>query len=273
MTADPLAVCQTPVPIRDHSGGLAIITSGYRTPTRPGHAAIDVGSTDGIEIGVDLFPPEPCEVIRLGVDPGVGAGQNLWLLGMLTGLGHKYFHTAWGDFLVKVGDELDYDDQVADVGNSGTGAAHLHWQVHDLRRLSPYIWGNWGDHTTIDPAPIWRAAVAAGRWPRLWRPGSTPTPTPIDPTEEFTVAQFDEIKAQLDRIEQRQAQFENDTRVITKFLVEQEGGEVLQSILFHLDPRGDLDAADGIDQDEATPMRDLVERIDRRTGSLAPSVA
>lgn len=163
----------SPLSPTDKTGGRVILTSGFRTPSRPTHYGIDLGTTDGIEIGVNLYAVRSGVILRVGQDPGVGAGKNIWLLDD-TGEGWKYFHM--NDYVVTAGQRVREGQLVGHVGNTGTSAAHLHLQRHAVGGSSD--WSRWTDATAIDPWPV--------IGPTLGQPVKPTIPAPQPPEDEVT---------------------------------------------------------------------------------------
>lgn len=84
-----------PLPSVDATGGRIIVTSPYGLRWGSLHAGTDMGSSDGIEIGVEcyaVFSGVIAAVLDDGSWPGaVGAGKNVHLL-CDNGRRFKYFH-------------------------------------------------------------------------------------------------------------------------------------------------------------------------------------
>jgi len=154
----------SPLPPYDLTGGRIIATSNFG-PRGPGfHYGLDLGSQDGIEIGTTLHAVEAGVIENLGSALPNAAGIFLWLRGV-SGVGWKYFHM--NNLSVVKGQVVRAGDLVGHVGRTGTGAAHLHLQAHNVQQ------GGWGDNTAFNPRPLVEAAWDAGRWP-----GSFTTPPP-----------------------------------------------------------------------------------------------
>lgn len=197
-----------PLPQFDHTGGRIGVTSPYgpRPSLGGDHKGTDLGSSDGIEQGVDVAANEAGEIIRWSRDPfKSGAGLNLWLLtdrividgrGRRCRVGYKNFHLL--DIIVKSG-RVAEGQHIAEVGASGTSAAHLHQQCHwvpIIAGVDPVFW-DWSDATAVSHTQELRDLIAAGRFPGT-QPGATPTP---EPPEEEIVTEDDK-----DDIAQRVAQ-------------------------------------------------------------------
>jgi hypothetical protein len=163
-----VTIDQSPLPEYDSTGGHLLITSGYRTPHRPTHYGVDMGTTDGIEIGVPCYPVKPGKIVAIKNDgPAPSAGINVHLL-CDDGSRWKYFHLNAVN--VVVNQRVGLNDIIAWVGNTGTGAAHLHLEKHDGSFSNP-----------VNPEPEVREAIAAGRYP-----GTVPTPEedmPLTPAD------------------------------------------------------------------------------------------
>lgn len=179
----------SPLPEFDRSGGRVKETSGYRTPERPEHFGSDYGTTDGIEIGTPLHAVEDGVIVFIQpASAGAGAGHYIHLKGD-SGRGWRYLHLREGGTRVKVGDRVKMGQQIAEVGNTGGVAAHLHLE----EILNPN--GNWfdGRNNTTNPHPDVQAAWNAGRWPGTAGGGSPSTPPEDDVTPQDIDAIADKV--------------------------------------------------------------------------------
>lgn len=157
-----------PLPRYDLTGGRIIITSPFG-PRREGyHFGVDLGSTDGIE-RVEAYAPADGKIVRTSRDPGVGAGLNLWFE-TPDGRRWKFFHLD--AVLAPVNVALKAGTVIARIGNSGTGAVHLHIEEH----AGP----DW--NSPIDLTPAVRECMEAGRF--VGEEPPAPTPVPITPVPE-----------------------------------------------------------------------------------------
>jgi Peptidase family M23 len=158
----------------DTSGGRVIITSPYGDGR--GHQGVDFGTTDGIEVGTALFAPVDGWIVNTGDDgpwtPSGGhtAGRWLWFAG-LDGTRWKMFHL--NAVTCAAGVIVPAATPIAEVGNTGTQAAHLHLEEH---RDS---WSNPIDFTA-DAYEV----LDAGRWPSTHQP---------PPEDEMTDEDFNRI--------------------------------------------------------------------------------
>lgn len=159
-----------PVPEFDRSGGRAIITSPFGPRWGRTHQGDDIGTTDGIEIGTPAHPTAAGRLVNILFDgPKPSAGLNAWFLED-SGKRRKYFHL--NRVTVSIGTHLEVGDQLGEVGNSGTDAAHLHLETHV---------GSWSN--PVNATQELRDAMAAGRWPRKAAP---PPPPPIPQEDDMT---------------------------------------------------------------------------------------
>lgn len=183
-----------PLPKTDRSGGRTCITSPFGKRWGGSHNGTDEGSTDGIEIGTPEYANDAGVIERVGRDPGEGAGINIWLRtdrvmrnasGRLCTVGYKYFHM--NGYSVSVGQRVKEGQQVGEVGNTGTGAAHLHQQMHLLDGLP----GEWTDRTAV-------SHTAELQWliDNNFFVGSNSAP-PTTPTPEDDMPSMDELKKEL----------------------------------------------------------------------------
>lgn len=174
-----------PTPRFDFSGGFMVITSPFGPRWGAFHYGNDIGTSDGIEVGVDLCAVEDGVIIRIGDFEG-GAGNNLWLLGD-SGFGWKYFHML--EQFVVAGQRVKRGQHIGDVGGSGGVAPHLHLQKHNVQGSAN--WGRWGNETAIDPGPDLRAAQARNDF--MYGINVIPIPEEID-MPNITEAQLEQLR-------------------------------------------------------------------------------
>ena len=147
----------------DPSGGRVKITAPFGDGRN--HKGVDWGTTDGIEVGTPLYAPVDGVLENTGHDGnwsssgGHTAGLWLWWRGD-NGTRWKMFHTH--AITVPVGTWHPAGAPIAEVGNSGTQAAHLHLEEHA---------GGWSN--PVDFTGDAHEVIDAGRWPGV-------------PTDEFT---------------------------------------------------------------------------------------
>ncbi len=164
----------------DRTGGHVIITAGWGDGR--GHKGVDLGTTDGIEIGTPVYAPVAGTVVALLNDgPFVPpnhhtAGINLHLLGD-RGQRFKFFHLNRS--VVVPGQWVGVGQQIAEVGRTGTIAPHLHLEEH---------FGNFSN--PIDCTADVANAINRGRWPGVPDAPAAPTPPTPPPitTEGITMA-------------------------------------------------------------------------------------
>lgn len=160
-----------PLPERDASGGRVIITSPYGMRWGRLHAGVDMGTTDGIEMGTTVHGPADGTVVRRQDDgPAPSAGLNLWFQAD-DGRRWKMFHLS--AVTVPVGTHVRAGQVIARVGNSGTEAPHLHLEEHV---------GSWSN--PVDCTADVAECIAAGRFPGAALPSPTPPVTPATPTPQ-----------------------------------------------------------------------------------------
>lgn len=153
----------------DLSGGRVIITSPYGDGR--GHQGVDWGTTDGIEVGTVLYAVVDGVLENTGDDgpytPSGGhtAGRWLWFRGD-DSTRWKYFHT--NRVTAPVGAWVAAGVPIAEVGNTGTQAAHLHLEEHV---------GSWS--APVDFTSDAYEVIDAGRWP-----GTPPQPEAPDMTDD-----------------------------------------------------------------------------------------
>lgn len=231
---------QCPLPERDLSGGLVIITSPYGRRGSGTHYGVDIGSRDGIEVGTPIGPPVPGKVVRIAYDgpfrpPSTHtAGHNLWFEGD-DGSRWKMFHL--NRVTVSTGLHVTLADQVAEVGASGTQAAHLHLEKHV---------GSWAN--PVDFTGELRTVMAQGRFFRSSLPVTPPTPPPgKDWLDMATVAEVEQLVRRIVQ-EELTNKGERDKAVFTA---------MIQPVLDQLAPR----------TRDKPVVRDLIERLVNKTGA------
>jgi hypothetical protein len=139
----------------DRSGGRVMITAPFGDGR--GHQGVDWGTTDGIEVGTVLHAPVDGHVENTGDDgpytPSGGhtAGRWLWFRGA-DGTRWKMFHL--NRVTIGVGQLVAAGTAIAEVGNTGTQAAHLHLEEHA---------GSWS--APVDFTGDAYEVINAGRWP------------------------------------------------------------------------------------------------------------
>jgi hypothetical protein len=166
----------------DRSGGHVKITAPYGDGR--GHKGVDWGTTDGIEVGTTLYAPVDGYVENTGYDgpytPGHHtAGNWLWFRGN-DGTRWKMFHL--NKWIAQVGDYAAAGTPIAEVGNSGTQAAHLHLEEHS---------GGWSN--PIDFTNDAYEVINAGRWPTGGPPPTQGDWFDMATKEELTQIVRDEI--------------------------------------------------------------------------------
>lgn len=154
----------------DLSGGRVIITSPYGDGRN--HKGVDWGTTDGIEVGTPLFAPVDGHISNAGDDGpytpegGHTAGRWLWFAGD-NGTRWKMFHL--NRVTGPAGVWLAAGTPIAEVGNTGTQAPHLHLEEHRA--------GSWS--SPVDFTADAYEVIDAGRWP-----GLPPEPEAPDMTDD-----------------------------------------------------------------------------------------
>lgn len=139
----------------DPSGGRVKITAPYGDGR--GHQGVDWGTTDGIEVGTTLYAPVDGVIENTGYDgpytPSGGhtAGNWLWFRGD-NGTRWKMFHLHC--VTAPTGQWTPAGAPIAEVGNTGTQAAHLHLEEHA---------GGWSN--PVDYTADAYEVIDAGRWP------------------------------------------------------------------------------------------------------------
>ena len=178
----------SPLAEYDPSGGRVKITAPFGDGRN--HKGVDWGTTDGIEVGTTLYAPVDGYVENTGYDgpytPSGGhtAGNWLWFRGNDTRW--KMFHL--NAVTIGTGEWVSAGTPIAQVGNSGTQAAHLHLEEH---------YGSWSN--PVDFTNDAYEVIEAGRWP-----GSAPPPEEDDMTDDDHNRIMANIGALLD---QRMRQF------------------------------------------------------------------
>lgn len=167
-----------PLPEFDVTGGRLIITSPWGQRREGMHYGVDWGSTDGIE-QVPAYSVVPGKIVHYQLDPGVGAGLNLWFVGE-NGSRWKYFHLSEVNIgLINI--LVPAGTAIARIGNTGTGAVHLHLEEHV---------GKWNGQG-IDFTASARECLSAGRFPGklvppvVESPPLVTTPVPVTETDDM----------------------------------------------------------------------------------------
>jgi Peptidase family M23 len=145
----------SPLPQYDPSGGHVKITAPFGDGRN--HKGVDWGTTDGIEVGTTLYAPVNGVLENTGHDGNYsssgGHTAGLWLFWRGdNGTRWKMFHT--NRVTVATGSWHPAGAPIAEVGNSGTQAAHLHLEEHV---------GGWSN--PIDMTADCHEVINAGRWP------------------------------------------------------------------------------------------------------------
>lgn len=233
---------QCPLPSKDPTGGLIIITSPYGPRGGRLHAGADLGSSDGIEIGTAIGPPTSGKVVRFSDDGpfrppnGHTAGRNLWFMGD-DGSRWKMFHL--NRLVVSIDQHVTLADQIAEVGNSGTQAAHLHLEKHS---------GGWSN--PVDFNAELRSVMTQGRFFRT----SLPVTPPVPPAGKdwLEMATKEEVEELVRRITQEEI-LNQDARIKATITAP------LNAVLTQIDPAG---VAAGKATTPSEPyLRQLVEGI------------
>lgn len=167
---------RVPLPAQDRTGGDVIITSPYGQRTYKGvtrlHAGVDLGTTDGIEIGTPVCAPVDGMIVGMQYNPNPQSeGRNLWFLGD-DGTRWKCFHLS--KITGTEGVRVSAGVKIAEVGMTGTEAPHLHFEQHV---------GSWDN--PVDCTAEVAEAIAAGRF------GLQPQPA----KDWFDMASKDDLKA------------------------------------------------------------------------------
>lgn len=138
------------------------ITSGYRTPSRPNHAAIDLGwSRNYGGNDVHVYAPANGRIIAV-VDGKENNLNNKADAGNLVKIQHKdklttrVIHLKKGSILVKVGDVVEKGQVLARMNNSGYSfGAHLHYDVWlDGTKVSPIHYTYFDDDQIVNPETL-----------------------------------------------------------------------------------------------------------------------
>jgi hypothetical protein len=168
----------------DLSGGRVIITAPFGDGR--GHQGVDWGTTDGIEVGTPLYAPVGGYVEATGDDGPYynghhTAGRWLWFRGD-DGTRWKMFHTRAGA-QIPLNSPVGAGARIAEVGNTGTQAAHLHLEEHA---------GGWSN--PVDFTADAYEVINAGRWP------NTATSAPPEIEDDMTPEELRfEMTGQRDR--------------------------------------------------------------------------
>lgn len=119
------------------------ISSGYKSPERPGHRGIDIAVPAG----------DPIYAVYDGVveDAGPASGFGQWIV-----ISHEFDGKKWSSVyghmypdgvLVSTGDKVTAGQHIGDVGSNGESSGpHLHWEMWEGGRLTG---GN-----EVDPTPF-----------------------------------------------------------------------------------------------------------------------
>jgi len=194
-----------PCPATDFTGGRMIITSGYGPRWGSLHAGCDIGTTDGIETGVDLGAVESGEIVfQQPARLGAGAGHYTHLLGD-SGTGWRYLHQL-ETFVLPVGTRVERGQHLGEVGNTGGVAPHLHIEKLPGARGRPISW--WFGGNTVDPAPDLRDAMLRGDY---MNGVTVPAPPPPPPEKDW----LEQIMAN----ENERAQFAQEVAEAAAFLI------------------------------------------------------
>lgn len=155
----------------DPSGSRTKITGGWGDGR--GHKGLDWGSQDGIERGTDMHAPVNGKIVRQSHDGpfrppnGHTAGLNIWFLGD-DGSRWKFFHLD--SVITAVNQWVSAGTPIARVGNSGTGAVHLHSENHE---------GSWSN--PVDFTAQAHDAINNRRYPGASVPPPDDPPPPPPP--------------------------------------------------------------------------------------------
>lgn len=137
-----------------------IITSGYKTPSRPTHRGVDIAlrSSDiNGAMGKPIFAARKGTVVAAGAAQGFGN----WIVIQHTIDGRRvdtvYGHMYDDGVFVTQGQEVEAGFQIGKIGSNGQSTgAHLHFEIWDGGRLPE------GAGREIDPTPIINAAKGGG---------------------------------------------------------------------------------------------------------------
>jgi murein DD-endopeptidase MepM/ murein hydrolase activator NlpD len=133
----------------------ATYTGDYRTGTP--HRGIDLVPSNGRGIGTEVDAFVPGTVTSVFRDPG-GAGGLIVYVQDADGLTHAYMHLAGAN--VKVGDQVQRGQAIAQMGESGTeGSPHLHYEVRKNAASGDPL------NQLIDPRPYLTGAKQPGGSP------------------------------------------------------------------------------------------------------------
>ena len=118
------------------------ISSGYKSPDRPGHRGVDIAKPEGDHI----YAMADGVVVQSG--PADGFGNWIVIDHTIDGKTYStvYGHMWDGDLHVNVGDEVKAGQHIADEGSNGQSSGpHLHFEVWENGRI------NGGNE--VDPTP------------------------------------------------------------------------------------------------------------------------
>ena len=118
------------------------ISSGYKSPGRPGHRGVDIAKPEGDHI----YAMADAVVVQSG--PADGFGNWIVIDHTIDGKTYStvYGHMWDGDLHVNVGDEVKAGQHIADEGSNGQSSGpHLHFEVWENGRI------NGGNE--VDPTP------------------------------------------------------------------------------------------------------------------------
>lgn len=170
-----------------------VTTSGYRTPSRPGHRGVDKGTPDHAKHsihGAPIYAPWD-GTVTTGTESG--AGNFIWVT-HADGSLFKAFHLS--SFVVRSG-PVKAGQHIGNTGNTGASqGAHNHWEL-------------WEKGRDIDPTAYFDDAQRNGRFAGTTQP--VPPPEEDDVTKEElqqellnqdarAAASFGIIAAKLDQI-------------------------------------------------------------------------
>jgi murein DD-endopeptidase MepM/ murein hydrolase activator NlpD len=152
-TPIPAPVVPAPTPTSDHAFPVAGPYSlggedGRFGAGRPGH--IHQGQDLSAPAGTPVVAPWPGIVETVKFQPG-GAGYYVVLDGDLEDRDYVFMHLLAGSTVVKVGDQVQRGQQIAQVGSTGSSSGpHLHFEI--------WVGGGWyTGGQPIDPLPFLQA--------------------------------------------------------------------------------------------------------------------
>lgn len=114
-------------------GALGSVSSGYKSPDRPGHRGIDIAKPDKTPI----YAVTDGTVVQSG--PATGFGSWIVIDHQIDGKKYStvYGHMRAEDLLVNVGDVVKAGDHISNEGSEGESTGpHLHFEVWDGGRLT-----------------------------------------------------------------------------------------------------------------------------------------